>query len=140
MKLAIVGSCSLAGNQEAYAIIREILFNLKPDWIVSGGAKGIDSMARECAKEQGIEMIEFLPESPNWHTGYKPRNIQIAEACDHLVRIAASNSKTYGSGWTRDYAQKLGKTTEEYKITLDKSSNRSNETSAIATPSTQPET
>ena len=58
----------------------------------------------------------FPPKERNWERGFKPRNIQIAEACDVLVRIAKKGSKTYGSGWTRDYAASLGKPTEEFIV------------------------
>lgn len=116
MKLAIVGSCSLAGNPGAEWIIQEVIKKYNPDTIVSGGAIGIDSMAAEAGRKNGLEVIEFLPKEKNWHNGFKPRNIQIAETCDKLVRIVSKDSKTYGSGWTRDYAKKLGKETFEFKI------------------------
>ncbi len=53
-----------------------------------------------------------------WWDGFKPRNIQIATACERLVRIVSTTTKTYGSGWTRDYADNLGKPTEEIIIKL----------------------
>jgi hypothetical protein len=73
-------------------------------------------MAIERADLRGIKWREFLPTCENWEHGYKPRNIDVAEACDFLVRIAARKSKTYGSGWTRDYAAKLGKPCEEFLL------------------------
>lgn len=115
MKLAIVGSVSLDGNLEAYRIIREVIDKYKPDTIVSGGAKGVDSMAKEAAKENRIETRIFLPKVNRWE-GYKERNLLIAKECDVLVRIAAKDSKTYGSGWTRDRAKEFGKQVEEFLI------------------------
>jgi len=117
MKLAIVGSTGLEGNEEALRIINKVLDERKPSVVVSGGAKGIDSMAVAAAKARGIDTQEFLPTLHQWAPqGFKERNLKIAEACDFLVRIVSSNSKTYGSGWTRDQAEKMGKVTEEYVV------------------------
>lgn len=115
MKLAIVGSTSLAGNAEAVAVIERVLDQYRPTLVISGGAEGIDTMAAEAAKRRGIEPLIFLPKYRSWPY-YKARNMLIVEACEALVRIVASKSKTYGSGWTRDYAVKLGKPTEEHVI------------------------
>lgn len=110
MRLAIVGSVRLAGNARAYEIIRAALAHYQPSVVVSGGAVGIDSMAAECARELGIEVREYLPSVRKFHGagGYAERNLKIAGDCDVLLRIVARSSKTYGSGWTRDRAKKLG--------------------------------
>lgn len=42
-------------------------------------------------------------------TGYKSRNIQIAEECDVLYCIDPKNRKWSGGRWTMNYAKKLGK-------------------------------
>ncbi len=120
MKLAIVGSTSLANHPEAWRIIRKIIHQHRPTEVVSGGAEGIDSMAARVADDLAIPKRIFRPERPVWdggdYIGFKQRNLQIATYCDVLVRIVARNSTTYGSGWTRDQAVKLGKKTEEYII------------------------
>lgn len=116
LKLAIVGSTELVGNQQALAIIENVLDRYQPTLVISGGAEGIDKMAVAAARARGIECEEKLPKVKNWEHGFKPRNIEIATACDQLVRIAKRGSKTYGSGWTRDYAANLGKFTEEFVI------------------------
>jgi hypothetical protein len=41
--------------------------------------------------------------------GYQGRNALIATDCTHLLRVAARSSRTYGSGWTADEAQRLGR-------------------------------
>lgn len=115
-RLAIVGSVSLAGNGEAREAIEQVLDRYRPALVVSGGAKGIDSMAAAAAKRRGIPVKEYLPAVPSWEGGYKPRNLLIAQNCDALVRIVAVGSTTYGSGWTRDRARELGKPTEEIVI------------------------
>jgi hypothetical protein len=116
MKRAIVGSVSLAGNDEAYQIINDAFSTWNPDLLISGGAAGIDSMAEEIAEENDVPTNIFLPKTNNWENGYKPRNLKIAKACDVLIRIVAHDSSTYGSGWTRDRAREMGKHTEEYVV------------------------
>lgn len=117
MKYAIVGSVRLADNAEAeYAIdsfLRDVGRN--PTEVVSGGAKGIDTMAVKAATNLGIPTKVFLPAEANW-PAYKKRNLEIAEYCDALLRIVSHKSKTYGSGWTRDRAKEMGKPTWEVVI------------------------
>jgi hypothetical protein len=120
MKLAIVGSTSLAGNERAAQIIEEVIDRFKPTIIISGGAVGIDSMAEAAAIRRGIEPLIFRPEVHRWdggeRVGFKQRNLHIALMCDVLVRIVADDSRTYGSGWTRDRARGNGAVTEEYVV------------------------
>lgn len=56
MKVAVIGSRNLTvPNLEKYL----------PEGtteIVSGGAKGVDTSARECAQRMGLKLTEFLPE------------------------------------------------------------------------------
>lgn len=120
MRLAIVGS-QLLKNEGALQIIRELFELYKPTVLVSGGAEGIDSMAEAYAKEVGVATDIYRPEVFQWEDrghrkGFRSRNIQIADNCDVLIRIANKAGKTYGSGWTRDRARSLGKFTEEYVL------------------------
>jgi hypothetical protein len=88
--------------------------------IISGGAKGIDTVAATLADKAGLDVIEYVPAVRGWRSGmpdgFEARNKKIAEDCDLLVCIRDKNSKTYGSGWTRDYAIKLGKPTVSFLI------------------------
>lgn len=54
--------------------------------IVSGGAKGADSLAKEYATSHNLNIIEYLPEYEK-HGKIAPfiRNGHIAEKCDILV-------------------------------------------------------
>ncbi len=119
--LAIVGSTlfspGLPETVEAERVIQAEIDRLDPKIIVSGGAKGIDSLAAVFAKYLGIGLIEFLPKNKRWRPeGYAARNLQIAEACTHLLVIRHRLSTTYGSGWTADRAEEMGKTVK--RITL----------------------
>lgn len=69
MRLAIVGSCSLAGNVAAAQIIEQVLDKYKPDVVVSGGAVGIDSMAEAAANVRGILTCIYLPKAKAGNMG-----------------------------------------------------------------------
>lgn len=125
MRLAVVGSTNITNKQRGIAsvIIDGFFFSYSPDVVISGGAIGIDSLARGRVtawnrdQEWNINFIEFLPENPRWDPeGFKDRNIKIAEDCTHLLCIRTTQSTTYGSGWTADQAERLGKTVWRIKI------------------------
>lgn len=127
--LAIVGSRDVP-NYSSESLITEAILSHAPRMVVSGGAWGVDRNVTSIASNLGIPVMEFVPELDTWDApasgeaesevldnivrvhvpgGYKQRNENIAEACTCLVRIYSSTSQTYGSGWTADYAEKLGK-------------------------------
>ena len=60
MKLAIIGSRNCPPI--------DIAAHLKyiPDTIVSGGAKGADTYAREFAQKHNLKLIDFLPDYENY--------------------------------------------------------------------------
>lgn len=125
MKLAVVGSQAIDRRQaeQAWVLIQGLLLLWDPDEVWSGGATGIDSVAEECAKAEGYQydspegkhLIIRRPDVKSWdpigQRGYKARNIEIVDGVNKLVRVAKrEGQKTYGSGWTADYAEeKLGK-------------------------------
>lgn len=123
-KLAIVGSTELTADQRRVAtwLIDMIIEDAKAEpgelVIISGGASGIDTLAAESAIEHRLRLVEYRPQVKCWEGkfldgqyffGFRHRNLQIAEECDTLVSIRSINSKTYGSGWTADAAEGLGK-------------------------------
>ena len=102
MKLAIVGSRKCPEIDIASHL------PFMPDVIISGGAIGIDTLARQFAEQNKIPIIEFLPEYSNY--GRKAplmRNIQIVENCDSV--LAFWDGKSPGTKFTIEYAKKLGK-------------------------------
>lgn len=119
-RLAIVGSTLLKGREDVAVFIGELLDWIQPTLVISGGAEGVDKMAALAAQGRGISTREHVPQVTRWVDksgknliGFRERNKQIVRDCDALVRIAKLGSKTYGSGWTRDYAIAQGKPTAE---------------------------
>jgi len=137
--LAIVGSRDVPDYQSS-SLVKQAILEHKPKLVVSGGAVGVDSIAVVVARELGIPTMEFLPEMQTWDYtgaglmkepievfdengvqikmpgGFKQRNIKVAEICDCLVRISSATTKTYGSGWTADYAERIGKRVHRHTV------------------------
>lgn len=100
-RLAIVGSRSCPTLDIAS------YFPFVPDTIVSGGAKGADTLAKEYAVSNHIPIIEFLPEYDCYgRRAPLMRNIQIVDNCDFL--LAFWNGISRGTMFTIDYAVKRG--------------------------------
>lgn len=99
MKIAVIGSRSLnVSNLEKYLPqgVTEI---------VSGGARGIDSCAREYAKAHGIKLTEFLPEYNRYGKGAPlKRNLQIIDYADEV--IAFWDGKSRGTKFVIDNCMK----------------------------------
>ena len=119
--LAIVGSVKFVtpgAMDQAREIILGVFARRRPDAVVSGGADGIDTLGVELADAAGIETIVHPPKVKQWAGlgGYRDRNLLIALDCTRLLRIVCHASKTYGSGWTADQAEKQGKVV--WRVTL----------------------
>lgn len=75
--------------------------------IVSGGARGVDTSAREYAKASGIKLTEFLPEYDKYgRSAPLNRNITIIENSD-LV-LAFWDGKSRGTKFVIDYCKSCG--------------------------------
>jgi predicted Rossmann fold nucleotide-binding protein DprA/Smf involved in DNA uptake len=115
VRLAVVGSTRFAHDMPALGLARDLIVRAvefyRPDVVISGGAVGIDQLAAEVAGACGIELVEHLPSHQRWQPdGFKARNLAIAHDCTHLLCVRHRASTTYGSGWTADRAQQLGRT------------------------------
>lgn len=121
--LAVVGSARFAcrdGVEIARRIVAAEITERRPDLVVSGGAVGVDSIAAAVARAAGVEVTEFLPRHRRWEPeGFKARNIVVAGACTRLLAIRCAESRTYGSGYTRDLAGKQGKPTRTVVVGRD---------------------
>lgn len=110
MKLAIIGSRSLADYD-----IAPVVDALQPAEIVSGGAKGADSLAEQYARQKGIKATIIQPDyQKNGRAATFIRDRQIADAADMV--LAFWDGKSHGTGYTIDYARKHGKTVKIVKI------------------------
>ena len=102
MKLAIVG-CRNCPPVDIASHLSEI-----PETIVSGGAKGIDTYAKDFAIENNINLLEFLPEYGKYgRQAPILRNIKIVENADSV--LAFWDGKSPGTKFTIEYAKKKGK-------------------------------
>jgi len=116
----IVGSVK-ARAKDTKPIIREVIKRLKPDMVGSGEADGTDTHVKEVVEGEfkgKANYKGFPPETKSWNGwhGYKWRNLQMVNWGTHFVRIASIRSGTYGSGFTVDQAEILGKPVERFMV------------------------
>ena len=101
MKLAIIGSRT-APFIDMTPYIEGV------DCVISGGARGVDTMAADWAKEHGIRVVEFLPDYKRFGKGAPlRRNDEIVKACDAV--LAFWDGKSRGTLYTINAAKKAGK-------------------------------
>lgn len=80
MKVAVIGSRTLTVKDLGKYLPQDV------EEIVSGGAKGIDSCAREYATANGIKLTEFLPEYNKYgNSAPLKRNLQIIDYADCVI-------------------------------------------------------
>ena len=88
MKVAIVGSRRLYVSNIGDYLSAEITE------IVSGGAKGVDSSAREYALKNNIRLTEFLPEYNKYGKAASlKRDMQIINYADKVIAFWDGKSK-----------------------------------------------
>ena len=90
MKTAIIGSRKIDNvNLENY--VPE-----ETDEIISGGAVGVDTLAKEYAKLHGLRLTEFLPEYERYgRAAPLVRNVEIIKAAD--IVLAFWDGKSAGT-------------------------------------------
>lgn len=109
MKVAVIGSRGLSVSD----LGRYLPENTTE--IVSGGAKGVDTSAREYAKKNGIKLTEFLPEYTRFgRSAPLKRNITIIEYSD--IVLAFWDGKSRGTKFVIDNCRKLGVEVRVYII------------------------
>jgi hypothetical protein len=113
MKLAIVGSRDF----NDYEYLKKVLEPIrdKVSLIISGGAKGADTLGERYAKENNIPVQIFYPD---WNkfgksAGFK-RNVDIVNNCDAVVAFQINDSK--GTQHTINIAKEKGKKVKVFKL------------------------
>ena len=102
MKLAIIGSRSLTTIEIGGYIPEGV------DEIVSGGAKGVDALAKEYADRHGISLREFLPQYDRYGKAAPiKRNERIAVYADEV--LAFWDGRSQGTARTVALFRRLGK-------------------------------
>lgn len=102
MKLLIVGSRTISDfDLEGY--VPEGV-----EMIISGGAKGIDTVAEQYADAHGIEKLIIRPQYEKFGKAAPiKRDEQMVDIADTVLAIWDGRSK--GTKYTLDYAEKKGK-------------------------------
>lgn len=107
MKIAIIGSRGLKVNR------LEKYLPENTTEIVSGGAKGIDTCAKEYALLHGIKLTEFLPEYEKYGRGAPlKRNLQIIAYADEVIAFWDGTSR--GTKYVIDNCKKQNKKVTVY--------------------------
>lgn len=102
MKVAVVGSRNLTiENFEKY-------LPKDTNEIVSGGARGIDTCAREYAIKNGLKLTEFFPEYDKYSRNAPlRRNLQIIDYADCVIVFWDGESR--GTKYVIDHCKKQNK-------------------------------
>lgn len=107
MRVAVVGSRNLS--------VSDLGAYLPGDTteIVSGGARGIDTCAKEYALANGLKLTEFLPEYERYgRSAPLKRNLQIVNYADMV--IAFWDGKSRGTKYVMDQCRQQNKTLTVY--------------------------
>jgi predicted Rossmann fold nucleotide-binding protein DprA/Smf involved in DNA uptake len=101
---AVVGSRTF----ENFKLLNEVLSALNITKIVSGGAKGADSLVAKYAKANKILLEEHIPEWDKYgkSAGFK-RNARIIDSCDEVIAFWDGISK--GTAHSVAYAKARNK-------------------------------
>ncbi|MCM1333577.1 MAG: DNA-protecting protein DprA [Bacteroides sp.] len=112
MKVAVIGSRGLTIDR------LEELLPPETTEIVSGGARGIDTCARDYALRNKIKYTEFLPDYKKFGKSAPLRRNDLIVAYADLI-LAIWDGRSHGTRYVIDACQKQGKPIE---IFLDKNS------------------
>jgi len=106
MRLAVVGS---RGFQDYDRLCQKIAkLGESVGCIISGGARGADSLAAKFARENNLELVEYLPEYEKYgRSAPIIRNKLIVDNADCV--IAFWDGASHGTKNSIDYAQRQGK-------------------------------
>ena len=102
MKLIIAGSRDFCDREFVECHVLEHFDLDEVTEVVSGGARGVDTLGEQIAQERGIEIARFLPDWDNFKRRAGPiRNSQMAHHADALIAFPKGESRG-----TRDMIRK----------------------------------
>ena len=79
--------------------------------LISGGARGVDSLAEELADRFSIPKLIIRPNYDKYgRRAPLVRDCEMVERADYVLAVWDGESR--GTKYTLDYAEKLGKSTE----------------------------
>lgn len=110
IRLAIVGSRGFNDYERLCAAVSALAEReqLNVVGVVSGGARGVDSLGARYAHEHGLQLTEFLPDYDKYGRGAPLiRNKTIIENADYVLSVW--DGKSRGTLNAIGHAQKLGK-------------------------------
>lgn len=108
MKYAIIGSRNCGAVDIASMVAAAAASFGTPTAIVSGGARGVDTLAETYAADNGIEFIKITPDYAQYgRAATFIRNRAIVDKADCVV--AVWDGKSHGTKYSVDYARKKGK-------------------------------
>ena len=123
MKLGITGSRAITDfNFIPYFTMQDKAFRAfcrrhglgrrKVTKVITGGARGIDSIAFRTAASAGIRNLQFLPDRKKFPgklvlKAFQERNKKIVDSCD--VLLAVWDGRSHGTKNTLAYAQRVNK-------------------------------
>lgn len=111
MKVAVVGSRNLTVTD-----LRRYLPQGVTE-IVSGGARGIDTCAREYAQRNGLKLTEFFPDYQKYgRTAPLKRNLQIISYADMVV--AFWDGESHGTRFVIERCRKMNKKVILYRLRI----------------------
>lgn len=117
-RIAVVGSREFTNFEQLEREVKNVF--REGDWLVSGGAKGADSMAQRLAKEWGIPILVIYP---RWYldghldkgAGFK-RNKLIVENSDIVLAFyRKGHFQEGGTANTATWARKLNVELKEFE-------------------------
>jgi hypothetical protein len=115
LRLAIIGSRGVTDKDFIFEKLNEIFKEKKPTEVVSGGAKGPDTIGVQWANSLDIPTTVFKPDWEKYGRGAgMRRNTTIVENCDHLIAFWDGESR--GTQDSIYKAKKLGKNVLVIKV------------------------
>lgn len=115
MKAAIVGSRSI----NSYEVVKAILSQYKFIQVISGGAKGVDTLAEQYSEESNLmKPLVILPNWKQYNRGAGAvRNREIVDKSDFVIAIWDGKSK--GSLISINYAKNNNKPVYVWLVEAD---------------------